>query len=110
AADLLGETISEVPAAEVPGFHAPAVEGHGATLRTVRIAASGKHARVLGSRTHYYEGKGVRAVAHGVRTAAAAGCSSLVLPNGCRGLNRNWAAGAPVLTSNPSDRTGTPPS
>src|SRR5699024_2486714 len=58
AADLLGETISEVPAAEVPGFHAPAVEGHGPTLRTVRIAASGKHALVLGSRTHYYEGKG----------------------------------------------------
>src|SRR5699024_12394972 len=91
AADLLGETISEVPAAEVPGSHAPAVEGHGATLRTVRIAASGKHALVLGSRTHYYEGKGVRAVAHGVRTAAAAGCSSLVLTNGCGGLNRNWA-------------------
>src|SRR5699024_1503597 len=71
AADLLGETISEVPAAEVPGFHAPAVEGHGATLRTVRIAASGKHALVLGSRTHYYEGNGVRAVARGVRPAAA---------------------------------------
>lgn len=59
AAELLGETISEVPAAEVPGFHAPAVEGHGATLRTVRIEASGKHALVLGSRTHYYEGKGL---------------------------------------------------
>src|SRR5699024_11382245 len=42
AADLLGETVAEISAAEVPGFHAPALEGHGATLRTVRIEASGK--------------------------------------------------------------------
>src|SRR5699024_10143740 len=118
AADLLGETISEVPAAEVPGFHAPAVDGHGATLRTVRtgataravrVAARGKHALVLGSRTQYYEGNGVRAVAHGVRTAAAAGCSSRVLTNGCGGLNRNWAAGTPVLISDHINLTGTSP-
>ncbi|GAA1562645.1 MULTISPECIES: purine-nucleoside phosphorylase [Brevibacterium] len=109
AAELLGETISEISAAEVPGFHAPAVEGHGATLRTIRIKASGKHALVLGSRTHYYEGKGVRAVAHGVRTAAAAGCGNLVLTNGCGGLNRNWAAGTPVLISDHLNLTGTSP-
>ncbi|WP_167198164.1 purine-nucleoside phosphorylase [Brevibacterium pigmentatum] len=109
AADLLGETVAEISAGEVPGFHAPAVEGHGATLRTVRIEASGKHALVLGSRTHYYEGKGVRSVAHGVRTAAAAGCSSLVLTNGCGGLNRNWGPGTPVLISDHINLTGTSP-
>ncbi len=109
AADLLGETISEIPAAEVPGFHAPAVTGHGGTLRTIRIEASGRHALVLGARTHYYEGRGVRAVAHGVRTAAAAGCASLVLTNGCGGLNRNWAAGTPVLISDHINLTGTSP-
>ncbi|EKU48636.1 MULTISPECIES: purine-nucleoside phosphorylase [Brevibacterium] len=109
AAELLGETVSEIPAAEVPGFHAPAVAGHGATLRTVRIESSGKYALVLGSRTHYYEGKGVRAVAHGVRTAAAAGCQSLVLTNGCGGLNRNWKPGTPVLISDHINLTGTSP-
>src|SRR5699024_10809763 len=83
--------------------------GHGATLRTVRIAASGKHALVLGSRTHYYEGKGVRAVAHGVRTAAAAGRSSLVHTNDCGGLNRHWAAGTPVLIADHINLTGTSP-
>src|SRR5699024_11284092 len=70
---------------------------------------SGSAPRVRGSRTHYCEGKGVRAVAHGVRTAAAAGCSSLVPATGCGGLNRNWAAGTPVLISDHINLTGTSP-
>lgn len=97
AADLLGETVAEVPATDVPGFAAPAVVGHVGTIRSVRIAATGKHALVLGSRTHLYEGKGVRRVVHGVRTAAAAGCSTIVLTNGCGGLNPAWSPGTPVL-------------
>ncbi|OKL50324.1 purine-nucleoside phosphorylase [Boudabousia marimammalium] len=96
AADLIGETVSEIPSAEIPGFHAPAVAGHNPTIRSVRLA-DGRHALVLGSRTHYYEGRGVRAVAHGVRTAAAAGCDYLVLTNGCGGLHPEWAPGTPVL-------------
>ena len=42
---------------------------------------------MLGSRTHLYEGRGVRRVVHGVRTAAATGASTVVLTNGCGGLN-----------------------
>jgi purine-nucleoside phosphorylase len=49
------------------------------------------------SRTHYYEGKGVAAVVHPVRTAAAAGCRAIVLTNGCGGLNQAWSPGTPVL-------------
>ncbi|GEL48313.1 purine-nucleoside phosphorylase [Cellulomonas hominis] len=97
AADLLGETVAEIPAPEVPGFAAPAVVGHVGTIRSIRIAATGKHALVLGSRTHLYEGKGVRRVVHGVRTAAAAGCSTIVLTNGCGGLDPSWGPGTPVL-------------
>ena len=37
AADLIGETIDEIDAAQVPGFSAPAVAGHTATMRTIRI-------------------------------------------------------------------------
>ena len=69
AADLIGETQHEIPAPEVPGFSRPALEGHMGTLRSVRLAG-GDHALVIGARTHFYEGRGVRAVAHGVRTAA----------------------------------------
>jgi purine-nucleoside phosphorylase len=113
AAELLGETVAEVPADQIPGFTASTIPGHTGTLRSVRIAAAGggrdRFALVLGSRTHYYEGRGVRAVVHGVRTAAAAGCSVIVLTNGCGGLNPDWAPGTAVLISDHINLTGTSP-
>jgi purine-nucleoside phosphorylase len=108
AADLIGETTAVLDAQEVPGFSAPAVVGHLGTIRSVRTR-EGKRALVLGARTHFYEGKGVRAVVHGVRAAAAAGCSTLVLTNGCGGLNENWAPGTPVLISDHINLTATSP-
>lgn len=109
AAELLGETVAEIPAQDIPGFAAPAVHGHGASIRSIRIAGSGKHALVLGSRTHLYEGKGVRAVVHGMRTAAATGAKTVILTNGCGGLNPNWAPGTPVLISDHINLTATSP-
>ncbi len=109
AAELLGETIAEIPSHEVPGFSAPAVDGHVATIRSIRIADSGKTALVLGSRTHFYEGKGVRKVAHGMRTAAAAGCKTVILTNGCGGLNPNWKPGTPVLIADHINLTAASP-
>lgn len=109
AADLLGETVWETPATEVPGFRAPALAGHVGTLRSVRITGSGAHALVLGARTHLYEGAGVDPVVHGVRTAAAAGCRTLVLTNGCGGLDRSWTPGTPVLIADQINFTGTTP-
>ena len=47
AADLIGETIDEIDAADVPGFSPPAVAGHTATMRTIRIYGSDKVALVL---------------------------------------------------------------
>lgn len=108
AAELIGEVISEIPAAEVPGFHAPAVAGHGATIRSIQLE-NGKVALVLGSRTHFYEGKGVRAVAHGMRTAAACGVETVVLTNGCGGLNPTWKPGQPVLISDHINLTAVSP-
>ncbi|WP_422936036.1 purine-nucleoside phosphorylase [Sinomonas sp. P47F7] len=108
AADLIGEVTATVPTSEVPGFSAPAVEGHVGTIRSV-LTREGKRALVLGSRTHYYEGKGVRAVVHGVRTAAAAGCRVLVLTNGCGGLNPAWKPGTPVLINDHINLTATSP-
>ncbi|WP_369046961.1 purine-nucleoside phosphorylase [Sinomonas sp. P10A9] len=108
AADLVGETTATLEASEIPGFSAPAVEGHVATIRSA-LTPDGKRALVLGARTHYYEGKGVRAVAHGVRTAAAAGCRVVVLTNGCGGLNADWAPGTPVLISDHINLTAASP-
>lgn len=109
AADLLGETVAELTSDEVPGFGKPAVAGHVGTLRSIRIEATGKHALVLGSRTHLYEGKGVRAVVHGMRTAAAAGAKTAILTNGCGGLNTDWTPGTPVLINDHINLTATSP-
>ena len=82
AADLIGETVASVPAKDIIGFSAPVVEGHVASIRSIKLP-SGKHALVLGARTHYYEGHGVRRVVHGVRTAAATGAKVMILTNSC---------------------------
>jgi purine-nucleoside phosphorylase len=109
AGELIGETLAEVPNTQVPGFRAAAVAGHVGTIRSVRIGSSDRRALVFGTRTHFYEGRGVRAVVHGVRTAAAAGCRVLVLTNGCGGLNPAWTPGTPVLISDHINLTGASP-
>ena len=98
AADALGSQIAEVKTTDLPGFSPPAVEGHAGVLRSLRVGdADGHRALVFLGRTHYYEGHGVAAVVHGVRTAAAAGCRAVVLTNGCGGLRTEWTPGTPVL-------------
>ena len=108
AAELLGETVAELPVTELPGFHAAAVEGHAGTLRSVRIGDS-RRALVFLGRTHLYEGRGVAAVVHGVRTAAAAGARTMVLTNGCGGLRPTFRPGQPVLISDHINLTATSP-
>ncbi|MEN9608360.1 MAG: hypothetical protein RLZZ06_291, partial [Actinomycetota bacterium] len=51
AADLIGETVATMDASEIPGFSKPVVEGHVSTIRSI-LLPSGKHALVLGARTH----------------------------------------------------------
>lgn len=109
AADLLGETVWQADATTIPGFRPPAVPGHVGTLRSIRVEGSGARALVLGARTHYYEGAGVDAVVHGVRTAAATGARTMVLTNGCGGINPDWAPGTPVLISDQINFTGATP-
>lgn len=108
AADLIGEEVGSTPAKEIAGFSAPIVEGHVATIRAIRLP-SGKHALVLGARTHYYEGHGVRRVVHGVRTAAAAGAKTMILTNGAGGIKESWKPGTPVLISDHINLTATSP-
>jgi purine-nucleoside phosphorylase len=95
AVEALGEPTAEIATTDLPGFSAAAVTGHSGKIRSVR--AGDRQLLVFLSRTHYYEGKGVAAVVHPVRTAAAAGCRAIVLTNGCGGLNEAWSPGTPVL-------------
>ena len=107
AADLIGTTVADLPVTDLPHFAPPAVEGHAGRVRSVD--ADGTRALVLLGRTHYYEGRGVEAVAHGVRTAAAAGCRVVVLTNGCGGLHPSWTPGTAVLISDHINLTGASP-
>ena len=108
AADLIGETVAEIPATEIIGFSKPAVEGHVGTLRSVKLP-DGSHALVIGARTHYYEDHGVRRVVHSVRTAAAAGAKTMILTNGAGGIKEHWEPGTPVLISDHINLTAMSP-
>jgi purine-nucleoside phosphorylase len=107
AADLLGTPSHEIAMADLPGFVCPVVAGHGGTVRSVAV---GDHrVLVLLGRTHLYEGHGVAAVAHGVRTAAAAGCRTVVLTNAAGGIREGMSVGDPVLVADHLNLTGLSP-
>ena len=107
AVDALGEATAEIATTDLPGFHAAGVAGHSGRIRSIRSGEA--NLLVFLSRTHYYEGKGVAAVVHPVRTAAAAGCRAIVLTNGCGGLKEGWHPGQAVLISDHINLTGTSP-
>lgn len=107
AADLLGTTVADFPVTDLPHFAPPAVAGHAGRVRSVD--ADGTRVLVFLGRTHLYEERGVDAVTHAVRTAHFAGCSTVVLTNGCGGLDPAWSPGTPVLIRDHINLTGASP-
>ena len=108
AAELLGETTAILDASEVPGFSSSGIPGHSGTIRSIAMP-DGKTALVIGARTHCYEDKGVRAVVHSVRTAAASGARVMILTNGAGGIKDSWSPGQPVLISDHINLTANSP-
>ena len=107
AADQLGDATCAFAAAELPGFHAPTVEGHGGELRSVDV--DGRRVLVALGRVHAYEGHDLADVVHAVRTAVAAGCGTVVLTNAAGGLGEGMSIGQPVLISDHLNLTGSSP-
>lgn len=107
AADVLTPDSREVPMATLPGFVPPAAGGHGGTVRSGRVGD--RRVLVLLGRTHLYEGHGVDAVVHGVRTAAAAGCRCVVLTNAAGGIRADLRVGRLVLIADQLNLTGRSP-
>ncbi|MBM7770123.1 purine-nucleoside phosphorylase [Actinokineospora baliensis] len=107
AVDQLGAPEAEVPMAELPGFLAPTVQGHGGTIRS--IVVGDKRVLVLLGRTHLYEGHGVARAVHGVRTAAAAGVRAVVLTNAAGCLMEGVQVGQPVVISDHLNLTARSP-
>jgi purine-nucleoside phosphorylase len=107
AADELGTMHAELDVAELPGFVPHGVGGHSGRVRS--IEAGGRRVLVFFGRTHLYEGHGPDAVAHAVRTAVAAGCSTVVLTNACGGIRESYEVGQPVLIRDHVNLTGATP-
>jgi purine-nucleoside phosphorylase len=95
AARELGEIVAELPVTDLGGFPVPHVEGHSGLVQSARCGPR----RVLTflGRVHAYEGHDLPQVVHGVRTAIAAGCRTIVLTNAAGGLAPEYAVGQVVL-------------
>ena len=107
ACDQIGETAWEADTTALPFFAPSTVPGHGGLVRSVRRGE--QNVLLFMGRTHLYEGHGVDAVAHPVRTAAATGCQTIIFTNGAGSLNPDWSPGTPVLISDHINFTATSP-
>ena len=107
AADAIGAPELEVPLADLGGFEQPTTEGHAPAVRYIK---NGNHRILLFlGRVHMYEGHDPQTVVHGVRTAIAAGCRTVVLTNAAGGVNPAYGVGQPVLISDHLNLTGCSP-
>jgi purine-nucleoside phosphorylase len=107
AADGFGEPVARFAMTDVPGFLPPTAEGHRGTVASYDVG--GVPTLVLSGRTHLYEGHGLRPVVHGVRAAAAAGCTLAVLTNANGSLRADLEIGQPVLVRDHLNLTGVSP-
>ena len=103
----MGTVRAGVPMPDLPGFRAPAVQGHGGLAHSVDV--DGVPLLVLGGRSHLYEGHPAATVVHGVRAAVLAGCGVVMLTNACGSLEPSWGPGTPVLIRDQLNLTGTTP-
>ncbi len=110
AADVLaaaGTVTGEVAVTELGGFPPSSAPGHAGTVRSIFLG--GRHLLLFLGRVHAYEGHHPRVVAHGVRTACAAGVSTVVLTNAAGGLREDHTVGQAVLISDHLNLTGRSP-
>ncbi len=107
ATDRIGTVDAEIELSTIPGFPAPAVAGHRNQLRSLSV--EGVDVLVFGGRAHLYEGHEPATVVHGVRTAAAAGCSTLILTNAAGCLREEWPVGTLVLIEDHLNLSGASP-
>jgi purine-nucleoside phosphorylase len=107
AADAIGAQEAEIPLADLGGFEEPTTQGHTPSVRYLKKSNHG--VLLFLGRVHMYEGHHPHTVVHGVRTAIAAGCRTVVLTNAAGGIRADYAVGEPVLISDHLNLTGRSP-
>jgi purine-nucleoside phosphorylase len=107
AAPALGRASAQVTTDELGGFPPTGVEGHQPVVASLEVA--GRRVLLFHGRVHLYEGHHPNQVVHGVRTAIAAGCRTVVLTNAAGSLRPDLAVGRPVLIADHLNLTGHTP-
>ncbi len=107
AADLLGAAQATFDVRELGGFPEPHVIGHTSEVRS--IECGGRRVLAFLGRVHAYEGHPLDVVVHNVRTACAAGVTTVVLTNAAGGLRPGLGLGQPVLIADHLNLSGRTP-
>ncbi len=107
AVEALGTPAAVLPMAQLPGFCTPTAAGHRGQILSIPVG--GHRVLVLLGRIHAYEGNGLAAVVHPVRTACAAGVHTVILTNAAGGLRPEYRVGEPVLISDHLNLTARSP-
>jgi purine-nucleoside phosphorylase len=107
AAEAFGAPDVELPMATLTGFPAASVAGHRGVVQSTSVG--GVPVLVLLGRSHLYEGLGPHVVVHGVRAAALAGCSAVLLTNAAGGVDPTLDVGQPLLLSDHINLSGQNP-
>jgi purine-nucleoside phosphorylase len=107
AVERFGAPVADLASTDLPGFAASGVVGHQGRIQA--FDRDGRRVLAFLGRTHLYEGHGVAAVAHGVRTAIAAGAHVVVLTNAAGAINNDLTPGEPVLISDHISLTAVSP-
>jgi purine-nucleoside phosphorylase len=89
-ADRIEDAV-RIPYAEIPGFHAPRVDGHKGEL--IRGFLGGREILALSGRFHMYEGYDAKAAGFPVRVVHALGAKVLFVSNAAGGVRRTFNAG-----------------
>ncbi len=90
-ADSMPEAVS-IPAADIPNYPSPTVEGHKGRL-VFGKRKRGDFVLAFQGRTHFYESGDADPVLFPIRLAQRLGISSLVVTNAAGGINRQFAPG-----------------
>jgi purine-nucleoside phosphorylase len=107
AADLLGTAAATFDLSDLGGFPETGVAGHSSEVRSIEVG--GRRVLAYLGRVHAYEGHDLSVCAHAVRTACAAGASTIVLTNAAGGLRAGLSIGQPVLISDHLNMTARTP-
>jgi len=106
-AELLGVADPPVDLTTLPWF--PHLTGLGHRALAWSVELEGRRLLVTAGRAHLYEGRTGAEVAHTVRTAMAAGCSSLLLTCAAGGIRPDLVPGQVVAVSDHLNLTGSSP-